>query len=149
MDDLVQEFVAETLESLSLLDQELVRFEQTPSDKEILGNVFRMMHTIKGTCGFLGLPRLEKVAHAGEDVLGKFRDGELSPTPASVTLILSCIDQIRAIVEHISANGNEGEGDDAALMAELKATAAGTAPVAAAPAPAVAPAPQGPAISEG
>ena len=51
------------------------------------------MHTIKGTCGFLGPPRLERVAHAGEDVLGKFRDGELVPTPASVTLVLRCIDE--------------------------------------------------------
>jgi len=120
MDDLIGEFVTETLESLAVLDQELVRFEQAPSDKEILSNIFRMMHTIKGTCGFLGLPRLEKVAHAGEDVLGKFRDGDLEPTPASVTSVLSCIDQIRSIVEHIAEHGGEGDGDDSALIGELK-----------------------------
>src|SRR6201995_5425741 len=102
MDDLILEFVTETLESLSVLDQELVRFEQTPNDKEILSNVFRLMHTIKGTCGFLGLPRLEKVAHAGEDVLGKFRDGELSVTPEAVSLILKCIDHIRGLVEKLA-----------------------------------------------
>ncbi len=147
MDDLVVEFVAETLESLALLDQELVRFEQTPDDQAILGNVFRMMHTIKGTCGFLGLPRLEKVAHAGEDVLGKFRDGGLQPSPQSVTLVLKCIDQIRAIVTHISEQGGEGDGDDAVLIGELRATAAGTAAPAAVPAPVPALAPAGPMLS--
>ncbi len=60
-----------------MIDGELVRFEQNPQDAEILGNIFRLVHTIKGTCGFLGLPRLESVAHAGENVLGKFRDGVL------------------------------------------------------------------------
>ncbi len=121
MDDLVSEFVIETLENLSVLDQELVRFEQSPRDKDILSNIFRMMHTIKGTCGFLGLPRLEKVAHAGEDVLGKFRDGALAPTPVSVTLILKCIDQIRGIVEHLGTHGVEGDGNDNELIASLKA----------------------------
>lgn len=121
MDDLVAEFVTETMESLSVLDQELVRFEQAPKDSELLGNIFRMMHTIKGTCGFLGLPRLEKVAHAGEDVLGRFRDGALEPTPQSVTLILKCIDQIRSIVDSLAAGGGEGNGDDSQLIAELKA----------------------------
>lgn len=121
MDDLVAEFVTETMENLSVLDQELVRFEQAPKDKELLGNIFRMMHTIKGTCGFLGLPRLEKVAHAGEDVLGRFRDGALEPTPKSVTLILKCIDQIRSIVDSLAAGGGEGAGDDGPLIAELKA----------------------------
>jgi len=128
MDDLLNEFVAETTESLSVLDQELVRFEQAPSDQAILSNIFRMMHTIKGTCGFLGLPRLEKVAHAGEDVLGKFRDGELTPVPSSVTLILKAIDRIREIVEHLSQHGNEGEGDDSGLIGELKAVIEGEAP---------------------
>ncbi|MBL6854618.1 MAG: Hpt domain-containing protein, partial [Alphaproteobacteria bacterium] len=87
MDDLLQEFLTETNESLATLDVELVRFEREPRDAKILGNIFRLMHTIKGTCGFLGLPRLESVAHAGENVLGKFRDGELEVTPGAVTLI--------------------------------------------------------------
>jgi len=128
MDDLLNEFVTETSESLAVLDQELVRFEQTPNDKEILSNIFRMMHTIKGTCGFLGLPRLEKVAHAGEDVLGKFRDGELEPTPDSVTSILKCIDQIRAIVENLAEHGSEGDGDDGGLIGELKGIIEGKVP---------------------
>ncbi|MGE3334661.1 MAG: chemotaxis protein CheA [Rhodospirillaceae bacterium] len=127
MDDLIQEFVTESLENLLVLDQELVRFEQTPGDKEILSNIFRMMHTIKGTCGFLGLPRLEKIAHAGEDVLGKFREGALAPTPGAVTSILKCIDQIRALIESLSANGSEGAGEDGPLIAELKAIIEGEA----------------------
>ena len=64
MDDLLQEFLAETLESLSLLDGQLIRLEESPNNKEILSSIFRVFHTIKGTCGFLNLPRLEKVAHA-------------------------------------------------------------------------------------
>ena len=76
MDDLISEFITETTDSLGLLDQELVKLEQNPSDNAILSNIFRIVHTIKGTCGFLGLPRLESVAHASENVLGKIRDGE-------------------------------------------------------------------------
>jgi len=98
MDDLLNEFLTETSESLSILDVQLVKFEQDPTDTAILGNIFRLVHTIKGTCGFLGLPRLESVAHAGENVLGKFRDGVLSVTPEAVTLILKCIDRIRMLL---------------------------------------------------
>ena len=77
MDDLLSEFLTETNESLSVLDLELVKLEQNPNDPELLGNIFRLVHTIKGTCGFLGLPRLDRVAHAAENVLGKIRDGEI------------------------------------------------------------------------
>ncbi len=77
MDDLLCEFLTECAESLDQLDTELVKLEQDPNDPDLLGSIFRLVHTIKGTCGFLGLPRLEAVAHAGENVLGKFRDGEL------------------------------------------------------------------------
>lgn len=75
MDDLLREFVTETNESLDVVDIELVRFEQDPNNKKILDNIFRLVHTIKGTCGFLGLPRLEALAHAAETLMGKFRDG--------------------------------------------------------------------------
>ena len=67
MDDLIAEFLTETNESLGELDSELVRFEQDPNDTELISSIFRLMHTIKGTCGFLGLPRLEKVAHLFRD----------------------------------------------------------------------------------
>jgi len=77
MDDLLSEFLTETSENLAVLDVELVKLERNPNDMELLGNIFRLVHTVKGTCGFLGLPRLESVAHAGENILGKLRDGEL------------------------------------------------------------------------
>ena len=91
------------------------------------------MHAIKGTCGFLGLPRLESVAHAGENILGKFRDGVLPVTPEAVTLILKCIDCIRDLLSDLEENGEEPEGEDTELIAELNAMADGkTAPAAAA-----------------
>ena len=135
MDDLLSEFLTETNESLAELDVELVQLEQNPNDKDLLGNIFRLMHTIKGTCGFLGLPRLESVAHAGENVLGKVRDGELVVTPPAVTLILECLDSIRALLERLEATEAEPEGDDSDLIARLNAFADGTgAPAEAAPA---------------
>ncbi len=140
MDDLISEFVTECTESLGLLDQEMVRFEQNPNDAGILSNIFRVMHTIKGTCGFLGLGRLEKVAHAGEDVLGKFRDGALEVTSEAVSLILVCLDQIRTLIEALAETGTEPEGDDSAIIADLRAMAEGKAPTSFAAAPAAAPA---------
>ena len=73
MDDLLREFLTETNESLGVVDVELVRFEQEPNNASILANIFRLVHTIKGTCGFLGLPRLEALTHAAENLMGKFR----------------------------------------------------------------------------
>jgi two-component system, chemotaxis family, sensor kinase CheA len=125
MDDLIAEFIGETTESLNVLDSELVKFERDPTAAEVLKNIFRVMHTIKGTCGFLGLSRLEKVAHAGEDVLVKYRDGELKATPQSVTIILQCLDRIRGIVTDLAEKGAEPAGDDSELIAQLKAAAAG------------------------
>jgi HPt (histidine-containing phosphotransfer) domain-containing protein len=75
MDDLLREFLTETNASLDTVDNQLVRFEQDPNNAKILDNIFRLVHTIKGTCGFLGLPRLEALAHAAETLMGKFRDG--------------------------------------------------------------------------
>ena len=83
MDDLLSEFLTETAESLDVVDVELVRFESNPGDKATLNNIFRLVHTIKGTCGFIGLPRLESIAHAGETLLGKFRDGAQADPRAS------------------------------------------------------------------
>ena len=77
MDELIGEFLAETSESLDVIDVELVKFEADPTDRATLDNIFRLLHTIKGTCGFLGLERLEAIAHAGETLLGKFRDGDM------------------------------------------------------------------------
>ncbi|WP_460020329.1 hybrid sensor histidine kinase/response regulator [Magnetospira thiophila] len=127
MDDLLSEFLTETSENLAVVDVELVKFEQDPNDTEILGNIFRLVHTIKGTCGFLGLPRLEKVAHAGENVLGKFRDGTLRVSPEAVTLILECLDSIRGLLDVLERTEKEPEGNDADLIARLNAMAEGQA----------------------
>ncbi len=123
MDDLISEFITETSESLGLLDSELVRLEQNPNDSEILGNIFRLVHTIKGTCGFLGLPRLETVAHAGENVLGKIRDGKIIVTPQAISLVLEALDTIKSIMDYLSENGSEPEGDDTSLKSRLNAFA--------------------------
>ena len=121
MDEVLNEFITETNESLATLDVELVRLEREANDREILSNIFRLMHTIKGTCGFLGLPRLEAIAHAGENVLGKFRDGELSVTPEAVSLILKCIDHIRFLIAELERNGAEPEGVDTHLFEQIEA----------------------------
>ena len=118
MDDLLREFLTETNESLDRVDAELVRFERDPNNREILGNVFRLVHTIKGTCGFLGLPRLETLAHAAESLMGKFRDG-MPVTADAVTLILCTIDRIKAILEAIEACQAEPAGDDVDLIGQL------------------------------
>ncbi|MEH6630573.1 MAG: chemotaxis protein CheW [Halopseudomonas aestusnigri] len=138
MDDLLSEFLTETGEGLTTLDVELVKLEQNPNDSELLGNIFRLMHTIKGTCGFLGLPRLESVAHAGENIMNKFRDKELAVTPTGVSLILECLDQIRDILQTLEATEKEPEGDDTDLINRLNAHAEGGDQAAA---PAAAPAP--------
>lgn len=138
MDDLLTEFLTETVESLDNLDVEIVQLEQNPNDPELLGNIFRLVHTIKGTCGFIGLSRLESVAHAGENVLGNFRDGVQEVTPEAVSLILAALDRIKEIVAVLEETEAEPEGDDAELIAQLdamyRAGKEGTAPTADAPA---------------
>jgi two-component system chemotaxis sensor kinase CheA len=119
MDDLLREFVTETNESLDVVDVELVRFEQDPNNAKILANVFRLVHTIKGTCGFLGLPRLEALAHAAETLMGKFRDG-LPATNDAVTLILTTIDRIKQILESLEREQREPDGADDDLISDLE-----------------------------
>src|SRR6201997_5820933 len=118
MDDLLREFLTETNESLNLVDAELVRFEQEPNNGAILGNIFRLVHTIKGTCGFLALPRLETLTHAAETLMGKFRDG-MPVTTEAVTVVLSTIDRIKTILEAIAAKEQEPAGDDGDLVGQL------------------------------
>ncbi|MGB9115874.1 hybrid sensor histidine kinase/response regulator [Bradyrhizobium sp.] len=120
MDDLLREFLTETSESLDTVDNQLVRFEQDPNNAKILDNIFRLVHTIKGTCGFLGLPRLEALAHAGETLMGKFRDG-MPVTAEAVTLILGSIDRIKEILGGLEATEAEPEGNDQDLIGELEA----------------------------
>jgi two-component system chemotaxis sensor kinase CheA len=123
MDDLLREFLTETSESLDTVDNQLVRFEQEPNNAKILDNIFRLVHTIKGTCGFLGLPRLEALAHAAETLMGKFRDG-MPVTGRAVTLILTTIDRIKDILSQLEATEAEPEGTDQDLIGELEAMVA-------------------------
>jgi two-component system chemotaxis sensor kinase CheA len=127
MDDLIQEFLAETTESLNALDLDIVKLEQNPNDKELIGRIFRLVHTVKGTCGFLGLPRLETVAHRSENVMGRFREGSLSVTEESVSLILKAFDRIKLIVAGIAETSAEPAGDDSDLIAQLDAVYEGKA----------------------
>ena len=120
MDDLLSEFLTETAESLDVVDVELVKFEQEPNNGDILDNIFRLVHTIKGTCGFLGLPRLESLAHSAESLMGKYRDGA-SPTSDGVSIILETIDRLKEILELLEQEGTEPEGADNDLIERLDA----------------------------
>src|SRR5207302_7448858 len=111
-------FLTETNESLGVVDVELVRFEQEPNNANILANIFRLVHTIKGTCGFLALPRLEALTHAAETLMGKFRDG-MPVTGEAVTLILTTIDRLKEILGDLEQNQQEPEGADRDLIDEL------------------------------
>jgi two-component system chemotaxis sensor kinase CheA len=116
---LLREFLTETGESLDTVDVELVHFEQDPNNAKILDNIFRLVHTIKGTCGFLGLPRLEALAHAAETLMSKFRDG-MPVTGDAVTLILSTIDRIKNILDDLEKQQAEPAGTDTDLIGELE-----------------------------
>lgn len=137
MDDLLREFLTETSESLDVADVELVKFETDPNNRDILNNIFRLVHTIKGTCGFIGLVRLAGLAHAAETLMDEFRNGR-PVTTGAVGLILRTIDRIKAILAEIERNdGTEPAGSDDDLISELEAEVARTDVVAdAAPAPA-------------
>jgi two-component system, chemotaxis family, sensor kinase CheA len=119
-DEIVREFLVESNENLDLLDREFVQLEKDPS-RERLAGVFRTIHTIKGACGFLGFKKLESVAHVGENLLTKLRDGELTLRPEITTALLQMVDAIRQMLVQIDATGAEGERDDAALIETLTA----------------------------
>lgn len=125
MDDIIAEFLTETSDSMTELDNLLVLLEQAPHDMDLITKIFRIIHTIKGTCGFLGLPRLEKIAHKSEDVLGLFRERKLSADAVSISLILEALDRIKEIIPGIEATSREPEGDDSVITAKLEALASG------------------------
>lgn len=120
MQDIIVEFLAETNESLNELDHDLLSLEQNPDDEALISNIFRVLHTIKGTCGFLGLPRLEKIAHKGEDVMGLVRDGDLVMKAQYATVIFEAFDEIKKIVVTLEDTGLEPEGDDTQLLKKLE-----------------------------
>jgi len=119
-DEIVREFLLESNENLDRLDRELVSLEKEPSNRETLSSIFRTIHTIKGTCGFLGFGKLESVAHAGENLLSLLRDGAIGLTPERTTALLSLVDAVRQMLGSIEAKGNEGERNDEGLVARLK-----------------------------
>ena len=139
-DDIVQEFLVESNENLDLLDRELVALEKNPESQATLASIFRTIHTIKGTCGFLGFTKLESVAHVGENLLSKLRDGHIKLTPEITTVLLQMVDAIRQMLQAIEAQGSEGERNDQELIGTLTRLQQ-TAP----PAPAV---PSSPAVAE-
>lgn len=141
MDELLGDFLTETAENLQTVDNEIVLFERDPGNRDVLNNIFRLVHTIKGTCGFLNLPRLERLAHAAETVLGKVRDGQAEVSPAVVSETLAAIDGIKLILAALEATGKEPAGDDEAQIARLNAAIAAPAPKAE-PAPETAIAPE-------
>ncbi len=120
MDELLNDFLAETSEHLDAASTQLVMFEADPSNSTIVSSIFRLVHTIKGTCGFLGLTRLEALTHAAEAVISRLRDGRAA-TPEMVSLILAAVDRVKIILAEIETHAAEPPGDDAALIGELEA----------------------------
>jgi two-component system, chemotaxis family, sensor kinase CheA len=118
-DEIVKEFLVESHENLDRLDRDLITLEKTPSDRAILGSIFRTIHTIKGTSGFLAFDKLGAVAHVGENLLGKLRDGEIALNPEITTALLATVDSIRQMLASIETTGGEGQRDDSVLIATL------------------------------
>lgn len=138
LDDVVKEFLVESLENLDRLDRSLVDLEQDPHDRENLASIFRAIHTIKGTCGFLGFGKLESVSHVGESLLSRMRDGELVLNAAITTGLLAMVDAIRRILAVVEATGGEPNEDYGELIATLnRLNAPGQKPAAAPAATAV------------
>jgi len=117
--DIIQDFLVESAENLDRLDRDLVGLEKNPQDKDALAGVFRTIHTIKGTCGFLGFSKLEKVAHVGENLLTRLRDGQLKLTPEITTALLSMVDAVRQMLKEIQSTGQDGEQDYPELRERL------------------------------
>ncbi|GIL18525.1 MAG: hypothetical protein BroJett040_22760 [Oligoflexia bacterium] len=119
-DSIVKEFVIECLEGLSQLDVDFVTLETAPDDNQILSRIFRNIHSVKGAAGFLAFQKLEALAHAGENVLGRLRDGNLKLTAERTTVLLAMVDAIREMLNQIDQTGKEGDGDYSALVHQLK-----------------------------
>ena len=139
--DIVQDFLVESYENLDRLDRDLVGLEKNPQDRNALAGVFRTIHTIKGTCGFLGFNKLEKVAHVGENLLTRLRDGQLILNPEITTALLGMVDAVRQMLKEVKSTGQDGDADYPELRETLtrlaNPAAAGVAVTASSP-PAVA-----------
>jgi two-component system chemotaxis sensor kinase CheA len=120
MDELTREFLIESQEGLDRMEHCLTDLEARPQDAGLIGEIFRAVHTIKGTTGFLGFKRLEKLAHAGENLLGQLREGKLTADRQIITSLLQLMDGLRSILKTIETDNNEGEGEDAVLIGWLE-----------------------------
>jgi two-component system chemotaxis sensor kinase CheA len=118
--EIVKEFLAESYENLHRFDRNLVALEKHPADSEILADIFRTIHTIKGTSGFLAFANLEAVAHAGENLLGGLWEGQLRLNPEITAALLAMVDAIRQMLETIGTNGTDGINDYHELIGRLK-----------------------------
>ena len=111
MEEIIKEFLVESTEGLDLLDRDLVALERDPSCSELLAEIFRAIHTIKGTSGVLGFPKLESVAHVGESLLSRMRDGKLVLNPVITSGLLAMVDALRQLLREVEQHGQEGDGD--------------------------------------
>src|SRR3954462_4405909 len=109
--EIVGEFLLESHENLDQIDCDLVDLEQEPNSRDLISRIFRAIHTIKGTSGFLAFGRLETLAHAGESLLSRLRDGVQPVTPDTITTLLATIDGVRSLLAAIEENGSEGDVD--------------------------------------
>ena len=128
MDDIVREFVVESQEGLDQLDQDLVALEQDPKNGDLLAAIFRCIHSIKGTCGFLGFSNLESVTHVGENLLSKLRDGAVSLSPEMTDALLAMVDVVRGMITTIESTGTDGDTDHTELIATLEGLLDGDEP---------------------
>ena len=121
MDDLTKEFIAESQEGLDRMERCLTDLEERPQDSDLLGDIFRSVHTIKGTTGFLGFSRLEALSHAGENLLGLLREGKLAANADIISGLLSLMDMLRGVLRSIESTGAEGESQqhDGAMIDRL------------------------------
>jgi two-component system, chemotaxis family, sensor kinase CheA len=117
--EIIKDFLVESYENLDRLDRDLVELEKNPQDRDALAGVFRTIHTIKGTCGFLGFGKLEKVAHVGENLLSRLRDGHLLLNPEITTALLGMVDAVRQMLSKIDTTGSDGDIDYVDLREEL------------------------------
>ena len=127
MNEVIREFLIETNENLAQLDIDLVTLEKDPTERETLARVFRTLHTVKGTAGFLGLQKLQAVAHAAENLLGKLREGKFVFNAEIASALLTVVDAVRKMLEAVEASETDGTGDFSALIATLERLNSGVA----------------------
>jgi len=120
-ESIMDEFLIECSEGIDRLDQEFVEIEKSPDDTALLGSIFRTIHTIKGTCGFLGLPKLENVAHGTENILSLMRDKKMDVTSDGITILLEAVDAIKEILAAIEESRSEPEKDYTPMRQRLDA----------------------------